>query len=101
MKIKKKMKEINKAEHCPWYETLGRILFMLIMAAGGYALFVKVLIIILRFFGEQVGLWEEIYDLAQSNPVAIIVLSCVGYIIFLIAFIYNFTRSLLNSITQV
>ena len=102
--MKEKEKNIiedNKIEHCHWYVAVGRIIFILIAAIFPYAFFLKVMELMLKVLNEQTGCWDWLNNIAQNNPILTFVLLGVGYIIFLFLFIYNFTKSVINNITQV
>lgn len=93
--------EENVTEHCPWYVALGRFMFTIAVVAIGYLLFLGLITFVLRMLNPRLGCWDLVYNFIQSNPVLAIVVSLIGYVAFLLAFIYNFTKSFTNSIVKV
>ena len=88
--------EENTTKYCPWYIALGRFMLILAVVALGYLLFLGLASSVLRLFNPRLGCWDLVYNFVQNNPALAIVMSLVGYVVFLVFFIYNFTRSMLN-----
>lgn len=86
----------NTTEYCPWYVALGRFMLILAVVALGYLLFLGLASSVLKLFNPRLGCWDLVYNFIQSNPALAIVVSIVGYVVFLVFLIYNFTRSMLN-----
>ena len=98
--IEEKNKEIkteeNVTERCPWYVALGRFMFTIAVVALGYLLFLGLISSVLRLLNPRLGCWDLVYNFIQNNPALAIVVSLVGYVVFLVLFIYNFTKSMLT-----
>lgn len=88
--------EENTTERCPWYVALGRFMFIIAVVALGYLLFLGLISSVLRLLNPHIGCWDLVYNFIQNNPALSIVVSLVGYVVFLVLFIYNFTKSMLT-----